>query len=301
MLFSMKKNENKGFSYYAKDPFKPDESGITYRLGFSVCASPLCECGVLTLEFSLASQGQGFSPLMIVINVLEQSLVYKEMNKGVHKFAQQLKKVMSEADWEQLADIYNTQKIVVTEECDVNEVDVNFADCDYDYYSIDKGDLVFINQILPYTRQFNITVKGNDFIFVAACCLALHCHCQDCLMQVVPVSDSDKEIRPIGNITVDYKKEKISKAYFWDSKQVSLKEVKEELLNRYPEIYQYLRTMHSKMRAIYKVARKKYYFDADKYDYNYESPETFIRENKKIGRNEPCPCGSGKKYKKCCG
>jgi len=22
---------------------------------------------------------------------------------------------------------------------------------------------------------------------------------------------------------------------------------------------------------------------------------------KKLGRNEPCPCGSGKKYKKCCG
>ncbi|WP_420810705.1 SEC-C metal-binding domain-containing protein [Desulfovibrio ferrophilus] len=24
------------------------------------------------------------------------------------------------------------------------------------------------------------------------------------------------------------------------------------------------------------------------------------RETPKIGRNEPCPCGSGKKYKKCC-
>lgn len=23
-------------------------------------------------------------------------------------------------------------------------------------------------------------------------------------------------------------------------------------------------------------------------------------ESKKVGRNEPCPCGSGKKYKKCC-
>ena len=23
--------------------------------------------------------------------------------------------------------------------------------------------------------------------------------------------------------------------------------------------------------------------------------------NKKVGRNEPCPCGSGKKYKHCCG
>ena len=28
--------------------------------------------------------------------------------------------------------------------------------------------------------------------------------------------------------------------------------------------------------------------------------ETFIRTEKKIGRNEPCKCGSGKKQKKCC-
>ncbi len=25
------------------------------------------------------------------------------------------------------------------------------------------------------------------------------------------------------------------------------------------------------------------------------------REGEKVGRNDPCPCGSGKKYKKCCG
>ena len=29
--------------------------------------------------------------------------------------------------------------------------------------------------------------------------------------------------------------------------------------------------------------------------------ETIRRESPKVGRNEPCPCGSGKKYKKCCG
>ena len=26
-----------------------------------------------------------------------------------------------------------------------------------------------------------------------------------------------------------------------------------------------------------------------------------VRKGKKVGRNDPCPCGSGKKYKKCCG
>jgi hypothetical protein len=36
-----------------------------------------------------------------------------------------------------------------------------------------------------------------------------------------------------------------------------------------------------------------------------DSPEndvaTISRDSDRIGRNEPCPCGSGKKYKKCCG
>ena len=29
--------------------------------------------------------------------------------------------------------------------------------------------------------------------------------------------------------------------------------------------------------------------------------ETVVHEGPRIGRNDPCPCGSGKKYKKCCG
>ena len=31
------------------------------------------------------------------------------------------------------------------------------------------------------------------------------------------------------------------------------------------------------------------------------APTTVKREAAKVGRNDPCPCGSGKKYKKCCG
>jgi uncharacterized protein YecA (UPF0149 family) len=31
-----------------------------------------------------------------------------------------------------------------------------------------------------------------------------------------------------------------------------------------------------------------------------ETPATPVTRQK-VGRNEPCPCGSGKKFKKCCG
>ena len=32
-----------------------------------------------------------------------------------------------------------------------------------------------------------------------------------------------------------------------------------------------------------------------------EAAAPFVRAGKKVGRNEPCPCGSGKKYKHCHG
>ncbi len=55
------------------------------------------------------------------------------------------------------------------------------------------------------------------------------------------------------------------------------------------------RKHHEKSRFV-KVEDSWYYVDGD-----LVAPETQVRDTPKVGRNEPCPCGSGKKYKKCCG
>jgi len=39
-----------------------------------------------------------------------------------------------------------------------------------------------------------------------------------------------------------------------------------------------------------------FYLDGDVHGHT-----PYRREDPKVGRNDPCPCGSGKKYKKCCG
>jgi hypothetical protein len=41
--------------------------------------------------------------------------------------------------------------------------------------------------------------------------------------------------------------------------------------------------------------------DEDDTDYFYSGNKPFVRTVPKVGRNEPCPCGSGKKYKNCHG
>lgn len=52
---------------------------------------------------------------------------------------------------------------------------------------------------------------------------------------------------------------------------------------------------HHEISRFAKFEDRWYYVDGD-----LPKPET-RRVPDKIGRNEPCPCGSGKKYKKCCG
>ncbi len=55
---------------------------------------------------------------------------------------------------------------------------------------------------------------------------------------------------------------------------------------------------------IYNLSEKSYFQEVDDKLYYMEGishrPEGFRRAEPKVGRNDPCPCGSGKKFKKCC-
>ncbi|MFP4681969.1 MAG: YchJ family protein [Chitinispirillaceae bacterium] len=44
-----------------------------------------------------------------------------------------------------------------------------------------------------------------------------------------------------------------------------------------------------------KIEGNWYYLDG-----KIHPPKPFVRKESKVNRNDPCPCGSGKKYKKCC-
>ncbi|MFP4013748.1 MAG: YchJ family protein [Chitinispirillaceae bacterium] len=44
-----------------------------------------------------------------------------------------------------------------------------------------------------------------------------------------------------------------------------------------------------------KIDGSWYYMDG-----RIHPPKPFVRQESKVNRNDPCPCGSGKKYKKCC-
>jgi SEC-C motif-containing protein len=56
------------------------------------------------------------------------------------------------------------------------------------------------------------------------------------------------------------------------------------------------RTRHHELATFVKI-EDEWFFD----DGVGVTPKQFVRPEPKIGRNDPCACGSGKKFKKCCG
>ncbi|MCC8103784.1 MAG: SEC-C domain-containing protein [Clostridiales bacterium] len=65
----------------------------------------------------------------------------------------------------------------------------------------------------------------------------------------------------------------------------------------------YKNMVDAKADWLYNIPAWEKIFDADKRHALYIEAKKMntVVKGKKIGRNDPCPCGSGKKYKYCCG
>ena len=94
------------------------------------------------------------------------------------------------------------------------------------------------------------------------------------------INDSLKEANPIEEMTEDT--------------EVSLGFDKEKL---------YKNMVAAKAEWLYELPQWEAIFTEEqrKELYKEQKNSTTVRKEKKVGRNDPCPCGSGKKYKKCCG
>jgi preprotein translocase subunit SecA len=67
--------------------------------------------------------------------------------------------------------------------------------------------------------------------------------------------------------------------------------------DRYRELQAHLAAQEARRRQKEEQLRAQHPSSAD----SQAAGRTVVREGRKVGRNEPCPCGSGKKYKKCHG
>ena len=126
------------------------------------------------------------------------------------------------------------------------------------------------------------------------------------------LSNPDEEVRgTVNELAEKYQVEVFTMVGFLDGINESLKvenpiETMEEdtIVNlNFDKEKLYKNMVDAKADWLYELPQWDEIFTKEKQKelYREQKASGTIRREKKIGRNDPCPCGSGKKYKKCCG
>jgi hypothetical protein len=273
-----------------------EENGMEteYDASLHVCASPVCICGVVDMELTPVpverEAGEQIPVRIVPVDVVRKKLAKKGGKKSgpERDFANALIKQLDEEDFQFLTKRYLAAKKNQTEKARPQEIDAFF---EYDKIE-EEGLLTTYNDVLPYADQILVTLNGETCVVFDQYCLRNGCSCNDALLDIFLV-DQEKAGggKEIGCFFVDYRKKK-----WWteDGSRgrrgfVDLTMARQCIEEQLPSIYSLMKERHVRLTKIYNhCLRKKY------------GIESGAAHTARVGRNEPCPCGSGKKYKKCC-
>ena len=126
------------------------------------------------------------------------------------------------------------------------------------------------------------------------------------------LTDPDEEVKgTVKELAEKYGQEVLTMVGFLDGINESLKEENPiETMDEDTEVSLafdkeklYKNMVEAKADWLYNLPQWKEIYSEEELKrlYKEQKESGTIRKEKKVGRNDPCPCGSGKKYKKCCG
>lgn len=261
-----------------------------YECIISACPSPVCTCGSVYLELipqqTEDDDQRPLCPRKITIDLVENELGYTEkdkVSKADLDFANLFLSKLDEDDFILLNKRHFSFKNIISEEADPASIDAHF-----DYDEIEKSGLMAVyNDILPYGDQMLVTLEGGKYMICDQYCLLPKCSCTDTILSVLSMDSVGRTEDELFSVSLNYRKKR------WKQSEppsfpLSVEELKSAIERQIPDIYEMLPARHSKLKAIYANCKKKHFAVAQPLQVS------------KVGRNEPCPCGSGRKYKKCC-
>ena len=262
-----------------------------YKFKLSVCANPSCNCRVITFNLLPESETKNNdfikeAPFSFELSVYKRSIFDKgDTSITAKKFAKSFIKEFNKDNWDVLTKFYIGFKRAITENLDINSVDFPFP-----YESIEKDFLmVGYYGILPYAKEIIITIDNSKLLLDDQYCVNSSCKCNDTVLTFLSLEEKRKQT---DEIRVNYKTRNWTKESNRYKETPLITNLKKTLEEKFPDIYKDFQKRHSLLRFLYKKFKNENSLAL--------KPEQ-ARSQKSVGRNDPCPCGSGKKYKKCCG
>jgi len=205
--------------------------------------------------------------------------------------AEAISKRMASSAWEELDRWFWTAKIETIETAEVAGIDIN------DLPNADDGHLVPFIEVFPLGLSLNFTFEKAAWAADEQYCVQPRCRCTEIVLSFLQLKDATgrrtTSLRDVPALRYDYRSHTSRDLAPGRSGTPATGRLLAALKTAYSSLDTRLELHHRIMQSLY--ARR--YLAQVK-----EELEThFSVRREKIGRNDPCPCGSGKKFKKCCG
>ena len=279
-------------------------SGRVFTAGASlVCESPVCTCGELKLSFREISDSPSNNRhnFDIVLSTVSRKLAQprgrqREEDPEGYRFAVDFINDVTDTLWMQLAWLYDA---LMRERMRAIK-DPGSIEIDFFMHNVAEGDLVGYTEVLPYADPFVISVDDAVYLVEDIYCISPVCHCTDPVLSFFMIADGDRADVPVAVLQYDYKTRTWSNFSDSSAPLPGIARIfKSAFALQYPAFRDELKERHRIMRRLYATYLDRY---AAGLQPGFESvQDSRAAQPKPPGRNDPCPCGSGKKYKRCCG
>ncbi len=283
-------------------------AGRRWSVDLSVCPNPLCGCPNVDFKCTLDAPDSE-TILRFSLDVEKQRLSREGGPKPSHEslaFGKAVAAQLQEKDWLALSEYLFDEKQAQIDNADVTQLDANFPD------EVMAGEACMVGyvEVFPLARRFPFETESECWIADDQYCVNPDCACKEVWLTFIRVPDETSRIAEISRDDpagrYHYERGEIEEGNTPAAGLQEFAELCRTLKQAHPELNQELKKRHLQLRAFMKKALEREGWEESveddiEPDSAVAASPAALKAPARVGRNDPCPCGSGKKYKKCCG
>ncbi len=272
-----------------------------YNATFQVCARPRCPCCCVCVYCQPLESNTAMTPpgemRKFWFDVWEKSLEVTPALKAdpeTWHLAEAIRARLAEEAWTELYRWFLKEKLEVIQTSKVTEMDST------DLPNADGGRMVGFVEVFPFGLALNVPFANGVWAVDEQYCVQPECRCTESILSFIDGREkTGKRMdshRSVPALRYDYRSQTWREVAQGPSGAPATNQLLTALKAAHPSLDKELELRHKMLQCLYlKAANSELHSQLN----SLVAPAR--RAEPKAGRNNPCPCGSGKKFKKCCG
>ena len=286
---------------FADDPQREDSPVRCYEATLAICNEPRCHCSNILFQclpahgIALATPARPAREFWFSLN--ENSILLTpelEKDSEALRLAEIIHAELTEPDRLRLREWFLAVKVAIIQAIPAAEIDLT------DLPDADDGAMIGFVDVFPGGLALNFTWNNEAWAVDEQYCVQPDCKCQETILSFLKLMDANGQIaRVIRNcpaLRYNYASQTTETVARGPSGSPSLNGLLAALKHEHADLNAQLKVRHGIMQSLY----ARHYRERAKMRLQSQSPQSPATVSRSIGRNEPCPCGSGRKYKHCC-